>query len=572
MNKFFSKVGGQKYFAKVDNDTIVPNGWLTELKAVLDSKKDIDAIQAKHDFVLGSINDWPELLEKRRSEKFSKGNIIYNDSIGGSGILSRLDKIKELSGDNGLLFGWTEFTLDPQFTCAFYDGVEINLLDMDGCNKLSAENIPYSIETGRIDMSSIPNVSIIIPVIREDRVNDCIEAIKKNIAIPDDKYEILAEVDHNRIGCPKMVKKLTDKSKYDLVMFLGDDTVPQPGFMSNAVKAMNRFQDFWGLVGLNDGIQDGERCATHWLAHKKLLDYLENREFFFTGYTHQRCDVELTEIAKNMNRYIYAKDAKIKHNHPASDMAFDDEFYRDAYSTKNHDHDHKLFIERKEKRGYFKLGIGLPLTDVKVYSSFMQSFVVMDKPDFTLLMPKAPAPIEIVRRDLVVQALRDNCTHLIMMDTDQNYSRDSIMKLLSHGKDVVGTVVHRRYPPFDPIVNRGKLGNYYHVPDDDCFSGKLIEVDSVGFGCIMLKTKVFFDIPYPWFSVYRLPDGRIVGEDIDFCSKLRDLGYKIYVDTSIKIGHISHVEITRDFYMLYKKVKGFEWNVPEKPATETINS
>jgi len=85
---------------------------------------------------------------------------------------------------------------------------------------------------------------------------------------------------------------------------------------------------------------------------------------------------------------------------------------------------------------------------------------------------------------------------------------------------------------------------------------------ATGCGCIFFNMDVFYGIPYPWFEVRRFSDGRVVGEDIDFCSKLREIDYKIFVDTSIEIGHLTTMEVTRSFYRLYKEVKGFEWRAP----------
>jgi hypothetical protein len=56
------------------------------------------------------------------------------------------------------------------------------------------------------------------------------------------------------------------------------------------------------------------------------------------------------------------------------------------------------------------------------------------------------------------QALVKRCTHLLMMDTDQTYPQDTITKLLSHDVTVCGAVIHRRYPPFEPILYR--QGNF----------------------------------------------------------------------------------------------------------------
>jgi hypothetical protein len=126
------------------------------------------------------------------------------------------------------------------------------------------------------------------------------------------------------------------------------------------------------------------------------------------------------------------------------------------------------------------------------------------------------------------------------------------MKLISHKKPVVGTVVHRRYKPFDALLYRGSIGKYHHVPDEEIYSGDLIEVDATGTGCIFYDMRVFRDVRYPWFKTRRQKNGKPIGEDIGFCSKLKRAGYKIFVDTSIQIGHKVVTIADRNLYELYK--------------------
>jgi len=374
MNQFFKMIDSE-YFAKVDNDTIVPFAWLDNLYEVIKSEEGVDFIQAKHYFVMQGIANWDDLLSKYESKKVLGSNLIYSSSVGGSGIIGRTRNLKELSENGGKLIGWTSFQKDSEDTVsAFYDGVEVKVLDIEYYNRLSLDDIEYHIETGRIGSNGMPPVSIIIPIIREERVKQCLEAIGKNIIIPKDRYEIVTAIDRERIGCPKMVKKLVDSTKYDLVMFLGDDTIPQRGFLIRAMMEMEKFPDGWGLVGLNDGIHDDSaRCATHWLAHKKLLDYCENREFFFTGYKHTCCDRELTDIAIEQGRYVWAEKAKLIHNHPIVDKKYDDDDYRASYSRESSRRDQKLYLARKRAKGYYKLGIAFPLTSEKEYTSFWTS-------------------------------------------------------------------------------------------------------------------------------------------------------------------------------------------------------
>ena len=139
-----------------------------------------------------------------------------------------------------------------------------------------------------------------------------------------------------------------------------------------------------------------------------------------------------------------------------------------------------------------KLGIGIPLTTDREWSQFWDSFTIMNKPKYTYLRPQQRGPMDIVRNDLVTQALKAECTHLLLMDTDQVYhDRDMIFKMLEWDRLVLATVIHRGYPPFDPLVFRFGDEGLVKVPDREVYSGGLIEVDAVGCGCVLYKTEVF---------------------------------------------------------------------------------
>lgn len=196
-------------------------------------------------------------------------------------------------------------------------------------------------------MSKLGKVSIIIPYIRPDGMLICKDAIFLNSGVPNGQFEILTAYDEDRIGCPLMVKHMAAKARNDLVMFLGDDTVPQPDFLLNALLTMEKLADGWGLVGLNDGFQNGNYLATHWLGSKKLLPLIDG-EFFHTGYWHCFCDRELTQRALELKKYTWAVDAKIDHLNPIVDKNIpltDD--YRKVYSPEWYYHDQVLFWKRK---------------------------------------------------------------------------------------------------------------------------------------------------------------------------------------------------------------------------------
>ncbi len=404
----------------------------------------------------------------------------------------------------------------------------------------------------------MPVVTIIIPVVRPEKADRCIKAIGAATAAEgfgEGQVEVVSEADTDGIGCPKMVAQLVAKASSDLVLFLGDDTIPQPGFLSAALKAMAAFPDGWGLVALNDGIHDG-RLATHWLAHKRLLEHIPGGEFFHSGYNHCFCDKELTDIAQALGRYTYALDAVIVHDHPHVTGEAYDEGYKKAYAIKTFEADQKLYWLRKIER-VGGLAIGFPLTDKSVPAEFATSMLVMDKPaEWKLLVPRYnrdsfPASIAAVRNDLVEQALDHGCSHLLMCDTDQVYPADTLARLVAHEKPIVGVAVHRRWPPFDRILMRGELGAYESVPDEEAYSGRLVPVDATGTGCVLFDTRVFLSIPRPWFELGEF-NGAPLGEDISFCSKARAAGIPIYVDTSVEVDHLSTFRVNAGTARLFK--------------------
>ena len=186
-------------------------------------------------------------------------------------------------------------------------------------------------------------VSIILPTIRRQKAARCVDAAIRYKG--DTTIEIVQEFDTERVGVPKMVKRLVEKSSHNLVMFLGDDTIPKKGYMDEALKAMATLPDGWGLVGLNDEFNDGELFATHWLADKRLLPLLDG-EFFHCGYWHCCCDRELTIRSKVLGRYAYARDAVVAHDHPTKTGHPLTGDYGRVYSEKWWTHDKDLLGER----------------------------------------------------------------------------------------------------------------------------------------------------------------------------------------------------------------------------------
>lgn len=194
-------------------------------------------------------------------------------------------------------------------------------------------------------------ISIIIPTIRPHKKFELLNSIQEDI-FQDENYEVVSEIDTARIGAPQMVKRLTDRAVGEWVVFLGDDTLLERNCITHAYK-MAVEGNLW-LVGFNDG--HGQK-ATHWIANKKLLDHLENREFFYTGYIHNFCDDELRVRATRLGKYAWCEDARIIHSHPAFGTATMDDTYKIQLDPVAWEHDANLYKERIMNQKRPTLGI-----------------------------------------------------------------------------------------------------------------------------------------------------------------------------------------------------------------------
>jgi len=143
-------------------------------------------------------------------------------------------------------------------------------------------------------------------------------------------------------------------------------------------------------------------------------------------------------------------------------------------------------------------------------------------------------------------------SHLFFTDDDHVYMPNTLMRLLSHDKDIVSGMYTMKFSPF-PIValnnpNSGEMGQFINMNNHP--PNKLIEVARVPAGCLLVKTSVLKgmqdDIVKYWSPKYKnkwFTLGHIQpdewGDDLWFCDRAIDAGYIIYLDTGCPVGHIT---------------------------------
>ena len=157
------------------------------------------------------------------------------------------------------------------------------------------------------------------------------------------------------------------------------------------------------------------------------------------------------------------------------------------------------------------------------------------------------------RNKVVAEALENKVDYILWVDDDMIIKPDVniVEKLLAHDKDIIAPLFFARSAPFIPMIFKRKMiGTKFCVYDNIVDYGKgLIEVDGIGFGCVLTKTKVFKKISKPYFWV-----NETFGEDLFFCENAMKADIKIYCDTSIDVGHIGEPIVGWETsHKMYKK-------------------
>ena len=145
-------------------------------------------------------------------------------------------------------------------------------------------------------------------------------------------------------------------------------------------------------------------------------------------------------------------------------------------------------------------------------------------------------------RNMIVEgAQQHNCDWILMLDDDMvidcnergHEAYDFLKKLLSHDKDICGALYYQRGGECSPVL-MAKLGEkgYRFLRDDEITHG-LQKVDVAGGGCLLVKTRVFDRITYPYFA----PEYEF-GTDVQLCRKATEKGFEVWADTSIELGHL----------------------------------
>ena len=204
-----------------------------------------------------------------------------------------------------------------------------------------------------------------------------------------------------------------------------------------------------------------------------------------------------------------------------------------------------------------RIMIGTPMYDGRLELEFMMSFfqtmelAVLNDIQMTLKTIVGCSLIQKARDELFRLAYEAEVDDLIFIDSDQGWTQQDFGNLISPTVDVIGGAV----------ISKNDLVHYNvktFTNKYEFFHG-LIDARAVGTGFMRISKraiKMMWDASEEYKDgdkVYRhvfetkVVNGQLLGEDVCFCQKWRDMGEKVYVHPDISVAHIGKKRWDGDF-------------------------
>lgn len=204
-----------------------------------------------------------------------------------------------------------------------------------------------------------------------------------------------------------------------------------------------------------------------------------------------------------------------------------------------------------------KVFIAVPCMD-QVPSQFAQSLASLKKVGDCVVAFEIGSLIYNARNSLAAKAVQSGADYVLWLDSDMVFPSDALERLLEDRAkgDIITGAYYRRVKPYKPV-----LFSKLEVTEDKCIfedqeeiPNEIFEVEGCGFGCVLTPTSALFDSMSKFGNMFAPING--VGEDLSFCWRARQCGYKIVCDPSIYLGHVGHYTVDKDFYEAFKNAKG----------------
>lgn len=147
--------------------------------------------------------------------------------------------------------------------------------------------------------------------------------------------------------------------------------------------------------------------------------------------------------------------------------------------------------------------------------------------------------VYIARDKIASRAINQLYTHVLWLDADMIFSPNLLDDLMDCGKDFVTGIAHSRRPPFVSCVFK-RIDDLNHMQRWECseYPTEAFRVAGCGFACVLISTEILRAVKMQYKTCF-LPELQW-GEDLTFCRRAGAMGFDIYAEPCVRLGHIGH--------------------------------
>lgn len=204
--------------------------------------------------------------------------------------------------------------------------------------------------------------------------------------------------------------------------------------------------------------------------------------------------------------------------------------------------------------------IAIPAQD-SIDTMFARSLVNLQLEGETAINFSESSLVYDSRNKLTLAAIASKADYILWLDSDMTFEPDMLQRMykdIEKGADMVCGLFFARRPPYQPCIYKtirqglepsdNVSERYNDYPEDELF-----EVDACGMAAVLMKCEVAKAVVEKNNAAFDPIRG--YGEDISFCIRAKKLGYKIFCDPTIKVGHMGKFAITEGVYKQYKEIE-----------------
>lgn len=150
------------------------------------------------------------------------------------------------------------------------------------------------------------------------------------------------------------------------------------------------------------------------------------------------------------------------------------------------------------------------------------------------------------RDKLARYAMNNGFTDVLWLDSDMVFTDELLEDLQFSGKPFVTGICHSRRRPYGSCLFKSYWPEVIRWEYEE-YPSNTFEVAACGFAAVLIKVNILRDVIMQNNTAFTPTE--YLGEDVAFCDRARKLGYHVYAEPAVKVGHVGHITVYPEDYI-----------------------